>query len=83
VWPGAAASAAAAGSSAQLTTDDLTQTAQLHLQALGYKVGNTNGELDTNTMIAISQFQAEKGMKVTGEVSPQLIGVLAAEVDGR
>ena len=35
------------------------------------------------TTIAISQFQAEKGMKVTGEVTPQLIGILAAEVDRR
>ena len=78
-----AATASAMSSSKQLTTDNLTQTAQLHLQALGYKVGNTNGNIDTNTMIAISQFQAEKGMKVTGEISPQLVGILSAEVDSR
>ena len=68
-------------SSADLSTDDLTQTAQLHLEALGYEVGNTRGDLDTNTIIAISQFQAENGMKVTGEISPQLVGILSAEVD--
>jgi hypothetical protein len=88
--PGMAAGAAAAApaaratpSSADLTTADLTQTAQLHLEALGYDVGNTSGDLDTNTIIAISQFQAEKGMTVTGEVSPQLVGILSAEVDSR
>jgi len=34
-----------------------------------------------NIPIAISQFQASKGMKPTGEVSPQLLGILAAEID--
>lgn len=82
----AAASAGAASprsgtSSAELTTDDLTQSVQNHLQALGYSVGNTRGDLDTDTIIAISQFQAENGMQATGEVTPQLLGVLGAKVD--
>jgi hypothetical protein len=34
--------------------------------------------MTTQTVIAISKFQAEKGMDVTGEVSPQLIGALRA-----
>jgi peptidoglycan hydrolase-like protein with peptidoglycan-binding domain len=54
---------------------------QNHLDALGYDTGNTSGELSLETTIAISQFQAEKGLEVTGEVSPQLAGVLSAEVD--
>jgi hypothetical protein len=70
-------------SSADLTTDNLTQSVQNHLQALGYSVGNTHGDLDTNTVIAISQFQAENGMEATGEVSPQLLGILGARVDSR
>ena len=70
-------------SSADLTTNDLTQSVQKHLQALGYDTGNTDGELSTDTVIAISQFQAEKGMPVTGEVTPQLLGILGAEVDAR
>lgn len=70
-------------SSADLTTDNLTQSVQNHLQALGYSVGNTNGELTTETVIAISQFQAENGMEVTGEVTPQLLGILGAKVDSR
>lgn len=88
--PGAPAAAATGGtstrsapSSADLTTDNLTQSVQNHLQALGYSVGNTHGDLDTNTVVAISQFQAENGMEVTGEATPQLLGVLAARVDSR
>jgi hypothetical protein len=70
-------------SSAELTTDNLTQSVQLHLNALGIDPGNTSGEMSVDTQIAISEFQASKGMKVTGEVSPQLLGVLSAEVDSR
>ncbi|MEM8766555.1 MAG: hypothetical protein AAGE43_03870 [Pseudomonadota bacterium] len=36
------------------------------------------GAMDTPTAIAISQYQAENGMSVTGEPSPQLAGILAA-----
>jgi hypothetical protein len=68
-------------SSAELQSDDITQMVQKHLQALGYDTGNTAGDLSTETIIAISQFQAEKGLEVTGEVSPQLAGILSAEVD--
>lgn len=82
--PSAAAAPPPSGpSSAELTTSDVTQSVQLHLEALGYDVGNTDGEMDTTTVISISQFQAEKGMEITGEVTPQLLGVLGAEVDAR
>jgi hypothetical protein len=46
-------------------------------------VGNTRGDPDTNTVVAISQFQAENGMEVTGEATPQLLGILGAKVDSR
>jgi hypothetical protein len=82
---GSAAPAAARPSgpslSSALMTDDLTQSAQNMLEALGYDPGNTDGELSVETTIAISQFQAEQGMEVTGEVTPQLLGILAAQVD--
>jgi hypothetical protein len=52
---------------------------QENLAALGYDV-NPTGKLDTSTAIAISQYEAENGMAVTGEPSPQLAGILAAEV---
>lgn len=78
---GGGASAQSASMSKQLTTDDMTQSVQLHLQYLGIDPGNTSGELSVDTQIAISEFQATKGLKVTGEVTPQLLGILSAEVD--
>lgn len=67
----------------ELQSGNMTESVQKHLQALGYDVGATNGEMSMETTIAISTFQAEKGMDVTGEVTPQLLGVLSAEVDSR
>lgn len=60
--------------------DDLVRMAQENLQTLGYQPGNTRGEMDAGTQVAISTFQAEKGMTVDGEVSPQLVGMLRAAV---
>jgi hypothetical protein len=85
---GAGSAAATKSGSAMPPADELeggnvTASVQKHLQALGYDVGNTNGEMSMETTIAISTFQAEKGMEVTGEPSPQLLGVLSAEVDSR
>jgi len=68
-------------SSSELTTDDMTESVQKHLAALGYETGNTNGDESLMTTVSISQFQAENGKEVSGEISPQLLGALAAEVD--
>ena len=57
--------------------DALILMIQEDLAELGYNVSPT-GTMDTNTAIAISQYQAENGMSVTGEPSPQLAGILAA-----
>lgn len=84
--PGAAPSGAGGSNmppASELQSDNLTESVQKHLQALGYDVGNADGEMSMETTIAISTFQAEKGMEVTGEVSPQLLGILSAEVDNR
>jgi peptidoglycan hydrolase-like protein with peptidoglycan-binding domain len=59
-------------------SDELTQMAQQEMQALGFEIDNTDGEATTETVIAISKFQAENGLEVTGEASPQMIGVLRA-----
>lgn len=67
--------------SSALQSGDLTTSVQRHLQALGYEVDNTHGTLSLETQIAISTFQAERGLEVTGEVTPALLGVLAVEVD--
>ena len=59
--------------------DELTQMVEDSLSQLGYDTGAVDGEADVKTAIAVSQYQAEKGLDVTGEVSPQLAGMLAAD----
>lgn len=63
--------------------DDLTAMVQRDLTALGYDTGGTSGEINTATIVAISKFQAENGLEVTGEVTPQLAGMLSAKAQGR
>lgn len=63
--------------------EQLLRQIQLNLVTLGYEPGNTNGELDTMTQIAISQYQAERGLSVTGEPSQALAEALAADVANR
>lgn len=60
--------------------DQLTQIIQEDLAALGYDVGETNGEMTTPTIVAISKYQAENNLEVTGEASPQLAGVIKASL---
>jgi peptidoglycan hydrolase-like protein with peptidoglycan-binding domain len=62
-----------------VTADDLTKMIQEELTALGYDTGNVDGEFSTETAVAISQFQAENGLEVTGEASPQLAGIIQAK----
>ncbi|MDX1555871.1 MAG: peptidoglycan-binding domain-containing protein, partial [Xanthomonadales bacterium] len=45
---------------------ELVKMAQMDLIALGYEPGNIQGELDTPTIVAVSKFQAENNMEVTG-----------------
>lgn len=63
--------------------DDLTKMIEEKLAALGYDTGEVDGESTTETVVAISQYQAEKGMDVTGEASPQLAGILSADVKNK
>jgi peptidoglycan hydrolase-like protein with peptidoglycan-binding domain len=60
--------------------DDLTKIIQQDLVTLGYDPGNTDGEASTKTVVAISKFQAENNLDVTGEASPQLAGVIKAAI---
>lgn len=53
---------------------------QEYLVILGYEPGNTDGVLDALTQVAISQFQAEHGLEVTGGPSRSLQQALAGEV---
>ncbi len=61
--------------------DELTQMIQKDLVTLGYEPGNTDGEATTGTAIAISKFQAQHDLLVTGEASPQLAGITSSQVD--
>lgn len=64
--------------SATTFADDLTQLIQTDLVALGYEPGNTSGEPTTATIVAISKFQADNDLEITGTASPQLAGVIKA-----
>ena len=59
--------------------DELTMMIEKDLAALGYETGAVDGEETMETVVAISKFQAENGMEVTGEVTPQLAGILSAK----
>ena len=60
--------------------DELTQMIQQDLTTLGYDAGEANGEATMKTIVAISKFQSEKNLEVTGEVTPQLVGIVKAEI---
>ena len=66
---------------APVMADDLTRMVQQELQGLGYDVDRTDGEQTVKTAVAISQFQADQGMEITGEATPQLVGALRAAAD--
>jgi len=62
------------------SADELTQIIQQDLVSLGYDPGNTHGEATTETIVAISTFQAEHDLEVTGAATPQLAGVIKAAI---
>jgi hypothetical protein len=65
------------------SADNLLMQIQTDLVSLGYSPGNTDGVLDTMTQVAISQFQAEAGLTVTGEPSEALADALRAAAAGQ
>jgi len=62
--------------------DALTRIVQEDLKELGYDPGRVDGEFSTKTAIAVSQFEADHGLDVTGEVTPQLAGKIKAAMKG-
>ena len=64
------------------TDADLLKMIQVELQRVGYDIENADGVLDKSTIVAITKFQASKGMEVTGKPSPQLAGILQAKQAG-
>ena len=68
---------------ATVIADDLTKMIQKDLISLGYDPGNIQGDISTETVVAISKFQAENGREVTGAATPQLAGVIKAKLSNR
>lgn len=62
------------------SADELTQIVQQDLTALGYDPGPVDGYPSTRTIIAVSRFQSEHGLEVTGEITPQLAGTIKATI---
>ncbi|HNP63993.1 MAG TPA: peptidoglycan-binding domain-containing protein [Woeseiaceae bacterium] len=62
------------------TGGNLVQQIQIDLTTLGYEPGNVAGDLDTMTQVAISQFQAEQNLAVTGQPSNELARALRVAI---
>lgn len=79
---GTVAGAGAGGSvgKVQPTGAALLKQIQVDLTSLGYEPGNTDGDLDVMTQVAISQFQAESGLAVTGEPNQEVANALATAI---
>jgi len=65
---------------AAVQADELTQIVQQDLTTLGYDPGAADGNAGTKTIIAVSRFQAEHNLEVTGEITPQLAGIIKAAI---
>lgn len=74
-------SVAPQGAAAPLATPyNLLPQIQSHLVTLGYSPGNTEGVLDAMTQVAISQYESEAGLQVTGAPSQGLLDALTNSV---
>lgn len=67
-----------AGIATTATADELTMMVEQDLERLGYATGPVDGEETMETVIAISKFQAENNLEVTGEVTSDLARKLMA-----
>ena len=56
--------------------DELTLMVEQDLDRLGYGPGAVDGEETIETTIAITKFEAENNMEITGEVTPDLARAL-------
>ena len=50
-----------------------TREAQRLLNAIGYDAGQPDGQMGPRTANAIKQFQAQRGLSTTGQVTPELL----------
>ena len=59
--------------------DELTLMVEQDLSRLGYATGPVDGEETMETVIAISKFQSEANLPVTGAVTPELARALMTQ----
>jgi peptidoglycan hydrolase-like protein with peptidoglycan-binding domain len=62
--------------SGNASTDELTLMVEQDLERLGYGPGPVDGEETIDTTVAITKFQAENNLEITGEVTPDLARAL-------
>ena len=65
-----------AAAAAPLTSKEAVARAQTRLRALGYDAGPADGAAGPKTLSAIRRFQADKGLKVTGQLDPETVRTL-------
>ncbi len=58
------------------STEDLVSEAQHLLLTLGFNVGEPDGKLGSRTVAALRRFQAESGLDVTGELTPEVLDAM-------
>jgi localization factor PodJL len=77
-WKGAD-SAPEQSAAAEPAPQNLIGKAQGLLGQLGYNIGTTDGKLGGRTSNAVRLFQLQQGMKVTGQVTPELIAAMESK----
>ena len=58
---------------------DIVSDTQKLLDRLGYNIGQADGKMGGKTVNAIRLFQLQEGLKVTGEITPELFSVLQSK----
>jgi localization factor PodJL len=77
-WKGASA-LAQQSASAEPAPQNMIGKAQGLLDQLGYNIGTADGKLGGRTSNAVRLFQLQQGMKVTGQVTPELIAAMESK----
>jgi|GEM_PF-1043260 len=79
-WKGASvASQQSAAAEPNPSHQDIIGKAQNLLDKLGYNIGEADGKLGGRTSNAVRLFQLQQGMKVTGQVTPELIAAMESK----
>ena len=77
-WKGADSSAQKSAAESP-APQNLVGKAQGLLDKLGYNIGTADGKLGGRTSNAIRLFQLQQGMKVTGQITPELIAAMESK----